>query len=228
MNSLTVSAVSFDAAGTLIHLAEPVGTTYSRVAAEHGIEATAASLNSSFGRVWERTPAPFSPGIRGDLPDEKNWWRRLVEEVFRECGANWSDTAQFDHFFESLYLHFESPGVWTIDRETRRAVTRVAAAFPCIVLSNFDARLRRILADLDLLEHFDEVVLSSEQRASKPNPAIFRAAAETLGLPSGEILHVGDDPTCDWKGSTEAGFQCFRVENGPKSLSRLLQQLSLA
>jgi hypothetical protein len=38
------AVVSFDAAGTLIHLAEPVGVTYARVAAEHGVSADPAAI----------------------------------------------------------------------------------------------------------------------------------------------------------------------------------------
>ena len=49
MNHSMIKAVSFDAAGTLIQLAEEVGTSYSRVAASFGVavDPPAASASSS-------------------------------------------------------------------------------------------------------------------------------------------------------------------------------------
>lgn len=223
-----VSALSFDAAGTLIHLAEPVGASYSRVAARHGIEADPAELEQVFRRVWKRTPSPFSPDFDTEHPDEKSWWRELVAAVFGVAVPASIGTERFGEFFEDLYDHFEMPGTWVTDEETHRCVAAVAERFPCIVLSNFDERLRRILRDLELLPYFDTVILSCEERASKPDPRMFASASRALWKPAGEILHVGDDPVCDWEGARSAGFGCYRIEEGSRSLPGLLRQLSLA
>jgi putative hydrolase of the HAD superfamily len=222
--------ISFDAAGTLIHLAEPVGTTYAGVAAEHGVTADPAAIGRAFGAVWKRTPPPFSqesPGTDVD-PHERAWWSRLVRNVFAETGISFSDEGLYRTFFDALYLRFEEPGTWLAEPGVEEIVRRIAESHRCIVLSNFDARLRRILADLGLLDAFEAIFLSCEERLSKPDPRLFARVSERLGVAPGAILHIGDDPVCDWAGAEAAGFRHFRVGRDQKDLRDLLVELSLA
>ena len=44
MRTTNIQAITYDAAGTLIHLAEPVGVSYSTVAARHGISSAPERL----------------------------------------------------------------------------------------------------------------------------------------------------------------------------------------
>ena len=224
----SIRAVSFDAAGTLIHLAEPVGCSYSRVADRHGISCSPDDLNRAFRAVWKRTPAPFSPGSRIDDPNEKSWWNRIVRKVFDEADAQIPAGSAFDTFFEDLYDHFESPGTWIADPAAPEVLARVSQRYRIIILSNFDGRLRRILRDLELLDFFEHTLLSCEIGVSKPDQRIFSEAAKVLDLPPNSILHVGDDPRCDWEGAELAGFSLFRIGAGENSLGELLRELSLA
>lgn len=225
---LEIKAVSFDAAGTLIHLAEDVGVSYAKVATRFGIRTDPRRLGLAFKTVWKRTPPPFSTETPGTDATEKHWWHRLVHAVFTESGVQMPEEREFNEFFEALYRHFEEPGTWLADAEADRVLGIVSSRYPCIVLSNFDGRLRRILADLGLLPHFKEVLLSCELRVSKPDPRIFRETSRVLSLKPDEILHVGDDPVCDWDGAHRAGFRHFRVGKGYPGLSALLDELSLA
>lgn len=228
MTSQKYRAVSFDAAGTLIHLAEPVGASYSKVAASHGIDADPDELNTSFRTVWKKTPLPFAPESHIRDPNEKSWWRRLVRDVFEDAEADLPDGSKFDNFFEDLYRHFEEPGTWIADPDAKTVLETVQQNYRCIVLSNFDARLRRILDDLGILNDFESVILSCEVGASKPDAIIFEEAARTLSLDPNAILHVGDDPVCDWNGATAAGFGVFKVGKDERKLGELLGELSLA
>lgn len=220
--------LSFDAAGTLIHLAEPVGVTYARVADEYGARVSPDALGRAFKEVWRRTPPPFSEESGNADPDERAWWKRLVRSVFEAAGAAFRDDATYAGFFDALYRRFEEPGTWLADPEAALVLERVSGTHRCIVLSNFDSRLRRILADLDLLDPFERLFLSCEERLSKPDPRLFQRVSETLGVAPSGILHVGDDPACDWAGAEAAGFRTFRVGPEAGSLARLLDELSLA
>ncbi|MDF1823879.1 MAG: HAD-IA family hydrolase [Verrucomicrobiales bacterium] len=228
MSDPSVKALSFDAAGTLIELTEPVGHSYYRVAMAHGIHSDPSTLALAFKSVWKKTPPAFSnqsPFI--DL-DEKSWWHRLVRNVFVEAGASLPPPPAFETFFEDLYLHFETPGTWRPIADAKETLDILSSHYPCIVLSNFDGRLRKILTDLNLSSPFQSVLLSCELGASKPDPLVFSAARKLLGEPPENILHIGDDPHCDWEGAARAGFQSFRVGTGESSLKELLRQLSLA
>jgi len=228
MSLSTIQAVSFDAAGTLIHLSEPVGATYSKVAARHGIRVSGDALERAFRLCWGTIPAPFAAASPSKDPDERAWWRRFVSAVFREAGAGFPSETAFDRFFDDLYLHYESPGAWLADRHAAETLRQVSASFRCVLLSNFDARLRRILGDLDLLHPFERHYLSCELRASKPDRRIFEHVAADLELPPSDILHVGDDPICDWQGAGDVGFRVFRAGRRGRPLCELIGELSLA
>ena len=212
-----LQAVTFDAAGTLIHLTESVGEAYSRVAARFGIHAAPDRLNLAFRTVWKRTPAPFSGNCphQGVDDPEKQWWKSLVETVFAEAGAEPEKVRdRFTEFFEALYDHFEEPGCWELDEAAPAALDHCAKRGLKIgLLSNFDSRLRRILTDLDIFHRFEHVVLSGEVRASKPDRKIFEAMQGNLRVSDPEsILHIGDDSTADIKGAKQAGFRHFHIQ----------------
>lgn len=232
MSPAPPEALSFDAAGTLIRLAEPVGTTYARVAARHGIASDPGTLAGAFSRVWRRTPPTHCERSGGEAshigPDhDRIWWSQLVREVFAEAGTPVPEAA-FPAFFDELYRHYEEPGAWLTVEGASEVLARVAADHRCVVLSNFDTRLRRVLADLGLLVHFEAVFLSSEQGYSKPDPRLFQRVSESLDLPPASILHVGDDPELDWSAAERAGFRHFRTGPGQRPLHGLLEELSLA
>lgn len=222
-----IQAITFDAAGTLIQVAEPVGITYARIAAEHGFTVDPDTLSQAFRTVWKRTPHPFSDESPPDS-DERDWWYRLVRAIFAEAHCPLPTGSQYDSFFDALYVHYEEPGAWLLIPGAERVVSRVAEQYRCAILSNFDSRLRRILKDLGLIQYFDPIFLSGEQKLSKPDLRLYQRIAENLALPPSQILHVGDDPICDWHGAVAAGFQVFRIGHEENDISELLQELSLA
>lgn len=228
MSDTPIQAITFDAAGTLIHLVEPVGVSYSRVASEFGIVSDPTTIGTAFGNVWKRTPLPFADHTRHEDPHERAWWHRLVREVFIEAGASLPDESTYDAFFEALYLHFESPGTWKAEEAAKETLEQLSPRFRCIVLSNFDSRLRKVLTDLGLIGFFETCLLSCELGASKPDPAVFGAAVNWLQLPPNQIIHVGDDPVCDWQGAEAAGFAHFRIGKAQNKLGDLIEEVSLA
>lgn len=70
---------------------------------------------------------------------------------------------------------------------------RLAARAPLVAVTNGNADLGRIG-----LDHLFAVRLSAaDVGAAKPDPAMFRAACDRLGLRAGDLVHVGDDPLLD-------------------------------
>ena len=99
--------------------------------------------------------------------------------------------------------------------------------FQLAMISNFDGRLRFILQHLGISKYSDQVFISSELGADKPDPEIFRRALATLHLKADEVLHVGDDPERDWKAAVAAGLLVFRLDRAHNSLRDLLATLNL-
>ena len=72
-------------------------------------------------------------------------------------------------------------------------LTALRPRYRCALLSNADRSLRgRLEGELALDRLFDDIVVSAEVGMAKPVPAIFRLAAERLGLPPEACVFVDD------------------------------------
>jgi len=71
-------------------------------------------------------------------------------------------------------------------------VRRLRARYKLSVLSNADVSLRGRLERDGIHTLFDDVVVSAEVGMAKPEPAIFRLAADRLGLAPRECVFVDD------------------------------------
>lgn len=73
---------------------------------------------------------------------------------------------------------------------------------------------RRKLAVAGLAEYFDVVVASCDLGAGKPDPAIFAAALDALGVRASEAVMVGNDRERDVAGATAAGVRGLWIQHG--------------
>jgi len=80
------------------------------------------------------------------------------------------------------------------------------------VVSNWDVSLRGVLAELGLGGLVDDIVVSAEVAARKPDPAIVRAALRRLRCPAERALMVGDSPETDVAGAQAAGVRAVLVD----------------
>ncbi|XID94855.1 HAD family hydrolase [Paenibacillaceae bacterium WGS1546] len=68
------------------------------------------------------------------------------------------------------------------------------------------------IARLGLRNVFDTILVSEEVGLRKPDPAIFRLAAERLGIPAGQCVFIGDHPVNDIEGAARAGMATVWLE----------------
>lgn len=219
-------AVTFDAQGTLIEVAEPVGETYARIAARHGLTRRAADIERDFRRAFDAAPPLAFPGASpGRLVDhERAWWYVIVRQAFRPV----ADGPRFDACFADLFAHYAQRDAWRVFPDVvgtldtlRRSGTRLA------VVSNFDARLPIVLDGLGLATFFERVVYSSHAGAAKPAPAIFTSTVAALDVPAGDAIHVGDRVHEDVAGARAAGMRAVlldrddRLPDVPPDVSRI-------
>jgi putative hydrolase of the HAD superfamily len=96
------------------------------------------------------------------------------------------------------------------------------------LVSNYDARLHRVVEELGLRRFFDAVLVSSEVGWAKPSPRIYAAALAALGVGPQEALMVGDRPREDVEGAQAAGLRALLYDPqgrvpGPGSIRDLRQ-----
>lgn len=222
-----IAAIFLDAAGTLIHLCEPVGETYARIAKAHGCVVEAEAVEKAFRAAWKALPAPLHPEGHPPPDDDQAWWRSLVARTFQTVSGTDQLSSAFEPMFQELYGHFAKPEAWRLYDDVPPALDlmRGYGRADLYVLSNFDRRLHRILEGLGVMPYFHAVVLSSEVGASKPHPRIFEAARREARVLASACLHIGDDGRCDLEGARDAGFHVALVDRPQTTLLTIAENL---
>jgi putative hydrolase of the HAD superfamily len=208
---MKLRAVLFDATGTLLETARPVGEVYAERACAHGVSLPAARVDDAFRRILAQAP----PLLFADAPRdriaalEEEWWRSLVRSTFLAADGT-ARFRDFDRFFAGLYAHYGGASAWRARPGAHAALRRLRALGAATgVVSNFDGRLPGILSGLGLAELLDVVMLPGEARAAKPDPRIFALALARLGVPPAAAVFVGDDHTRDLAGARAAGLSAI-------------------
>jgi putative hydrolase of the HAD superfamily len=215
-----ILAVTFDAGGTLIHPWPSVGHVYATVAAEHGVpNLPPQQLNDNFAAAW-RAKRNFSH-TRED-------WTALVDRTF----AGLCDPLPSRTFFPDVFERFAQPDAWRVYDDVLPALDAlVSRGLRLAVISNWDDRLRPLLERLRLDTYFDAIVVSCEVAFAKPSPVVFGIAAQKLGAPADQILHVGDSLSEDYEGAKAAGFEARLIDRqgSPRAghVLRSLRELEL-
>lgn len=135
---------------------------------------------------------------RMDLAHDFTAQRRLtLRRVFAASGIA---DAPIDTLWE---IYFTARNQVEPFPDSLPALERIATGWPLASLTNGNADLERI----GIERHFHHHVCARDHGVAKPDPGIFLAAADLLGVAPGQVLHVGDDPLMDMVGAREAGLR---------------------
>jgi putative hydrolase of the HAD superfamily len=135
---------------------------------------------------------------RLDLAHDFTRQRQLtLQQAFAACGV---DEAPIETLWE---IYFAARNSVELYPDSLPALQRITARWPLASLTNGNADLQRI----GIHAHFAHHVCARDSGVAKPDPRIFLAAAERLGVAPGQILHVGDDPAMDMAGARDAGLR---------------------
>jgi putative hydrolase of the HAD superfamily len=74
------------------------------------------------------------------------------------------------------------------------------------LISNCSEEVADVWADTSFARFFDDAVFSATARLAKPDPAIYRLAAERLGVEPQECLFVGDGANDELRGARDVGM----------------------
>jgi HAD superfamily hydrolase (TIGR01509 family) len=179
MKAGDLDAVTVDAHGTLVTLADPVPALMN-VLSERGVERTKETVLAGF-----RTEvAHYAP--RASEGHDEDGLARLQREcagVFLEAVGADLDLNEFAPVYVGA-LHFEVlPGVFESLERLR------ALGLELAVVANWDLSLQRRLGEAGLARYFTVVV----HAAHKPAPdGLLRALGE-LQVDPARALHIGDD-----------------------------------
>ena len=211
---MTIKAVFFDAAGTLIKTSRPVAESYMAVAENYGMKVSGAEVSERFRSCFEASPPLAFPGAREPVEQlEREWWKQLVRCVFEP----WGRFEHFDRFFDELFAYFARPEAWTLYADVLKTLPLLKKrGLILCVISNFDSRLIGIMEGLEAAHWFEEIILSSRVGHAKPARQIFDKALARHNLAPEEAMHVGDSEESDLCGAVNAGITGILIDRTSK------------
>ena len=100
----------------------------------------------------------------------------------------------------------------SVDPEAREILGELSVSVALALVTNFDhpPHVHGVLADSELVDYFDDVVVSAEVGIKKPDPAIFLGVLSRLDLEPERVAYVGDSPE-DMEAARGAGFVPIRI-----------------
>jgi len=203
-----LDAIFFDAGGTLIEL------DYAWIAARaaaHGHEAMPQALRRAEGaarRAIDRHARAAAGAVTSDGARRPSYFGTLLAAAGVDARVRDAVVADLEreHARENLWRN-SAPGAEAALAALRDRGLRLA------VISNADGRVEAILRERGLTRHLELVVDSHYEGVEKPDPAIFRRAAERLGVRVERACYVGDIYAIDVVGARGAGLAPVLIDS---------------
>lgn len=197
-----IQIVFFDAGGTLLEPRPAVGEVYARTGRKYGLDVDPEGVVAAFR-------AAFMGKKLDGRPQDRAWWREVVDHTFEPFGQ----ATDPDALFDDLYDHFTHPSSWRLFSGAREVVSTLQdRGYRTGLLSNWDDRLPELLEGLGLLESFTPRVISYRVGVEKPHRRIYETALAEAGVAPEEALMVGDDWEADIVGARALGMRAVYVE----------------
>jgi putative hydrolase of the HAD superfamily len=201
-----IRAVLFDAGGTLIHLdgervCRAVGVGFEE---ERFRQSESDAVGAVRALVLERPDSTDADRI-------PLFFDRLLAGLGVEGAESRRNSAG------AIWAEHQRLNLWSrrADGALETLETLRARGYRTAVISNADGRVRGLLEEAGLTPHLEFVVDSAEVGLEKPDPRIFHAATERLGLAPAACLYVGDIYEIDVVGARRAGLEPVLIGHGP-------------
>ena len=188
-------AVFFDVGETLVHPSPSFPELFAQVLEREGHHVHPDDVLSASRAVTSR----FSEASRdGDLwttsPERSRvFWRSVYASMLGELGL-----PSVDGLRDALYRAFTDRSNYTLFDDVRPVLERLTSeGYTLGLVSNFEAWLDDLLADLGVREAFAVRVISGIEGIEKPDPRIYRLALDRAGVDATDAAYVGDNPEFD-------------------------------
>ena len=212
----TIRAITFDAAHTIFHPHPSVGAIYQEVMLRFGLNYSASELEAGFQGAF--TSVAKDETILDSEARERSYWKAIVAASIRRLEPQPDD---FVALFDELWEEFALGHRWKVKADTAPLLSELRSrGFIVSLLTNWDSRVHRVIADSQVKGCFDHVFVSSEIGFEKPDPRIFKSVQERLNLRAKQILHVGDSLQHDIEGALSVGWQAIRLLSEAPPVSR--------
>ena len=218
-----------DVGDTLIKLHYSVSEMYAEVLEEHGILKTTNpdDLHRHFKLAWREVssnlPQDHVDRYCAHPKGHTGWWRDLIDSfLFRLAGTK----IDSEEIYEYIFAKFDDPNNWAIDPTFYDLLTFLKQnQIGLGIISNWDLRLRALLTNMNLIQHFEHVIVSAEFGYEKPSPRIFEEAVRLTGISPESHFYVGDKLEYDYYPPEKMGWTSFWISKEERSGVRRVECL---
>jgi len=214
-----VRMIFFDVGETLVRPRRPFGDLLKEIARELGVDVPGAAFSGLArhveGRVIDRTHR----GMPFTFPKEAS--RQFWFDTYNGYLGQFVAPVDADRLTRRLLGLLSSPQGYELYADTRVTLDRLRRrGYRLGVISNWEAWLPALLAELGIADDFEHVVISGECGFEKPDARIFACALRESGYRPDEIVYVGDRPAHDVEPALTAGIRPIlldRIARYPES-----------
>jgi len=188
--------VFFDAGETLVHPAPSFPELFARIVTEQGYPREPVAISERLTMVSEEfRRASHEQALWTTSPERsRRFWLGVYDRFLDVLGL-----PRDDGLADTLYRAFTDRRNYASFDDVLPALVELRDAGLVLgVISNYEAWLEDLLADLRLTGLLPIRVVSGVEGVEKPDPAIFLLALERAALPAPDVVYVGDVPDFDY------------------------------
>lgn len=208
-----IRAITFDVTHTLMHCPR-LGEIYAEVLGRHGVQVAPDEAGRLVRLVWQEMACVADPArdrFMSHPEGPAGWWKRFLERLCEHLEA--PPPSRFAA--AELFARFGRADAWEVYPDVPDTLSTLRErGLRLGVISNWDHRLPDLLDQLKLGGFFAAVIYSSDAGVEKPDSRIFETALRSLGVSSGEALHVGDGRLEDVEGAQAVGMRALHLTRG--------------
>jgi REG-2-like HAD superfamily hydrolase len=209
---MTLKAVFIDVGNTLLYENPSRFEIYAERARARDLRLDAGEMRDLMHRAHRELPREIGGAFRYSDP----WFHSYVERIFHDyLGLLKSELGPLR---EELFGRFSDPATFSVyDGGLQMLDEWRERGLKIGIVSNWSARLPRLLEALGIAERVDFVLCSALERIEKPDSRIFERALEKAGVRADEALHAGDDFEKDVLGAQRVGIRGVLVDHSRTS-----------
>jgi REG-2-like HAD superfamily hydrolase len=209
---MALKAVFIDVGNTLLYEKPSRFEIYAERARARDLRLDANEMRDLMHRAHRELPREIGGAFRYSDP----WFHSYVERIFHDYLGLLK--TEMGPLREELFGRFSDPATFCVfDGGLQMLDEWRARGLKIGVVSNWSARLPRLLEAIGIAERVDFVLCSAIERVEKPDPRIFERARPKPGVRADEAVHAGDDYEKDMLGAQRMGMRAVLVDHEKKA-----------
>jgi len=170
--------------------------------------------------VERKIKPQFDSLVESRASIDHGFWHLYYSHLLPELGVEGAEIR------DDLVARTQVSGNWCDVRPgTRDVLLRLGQRYCLGVISNADGLIAEVLSRCGIADCFRSITDSGIVGAEKPNPRIFEAALDSLGVLPEESLYTGDVYSIDYLGATRVGMQSVLFDVSGTYLERGLPRV---